>query len=261
MNAKEIVLDLRKKYNIAPKFDIAFIMGSGLDGAMPDFKNKLEVDYKDTAMPKSKVEGFVGKFVFGQIGDKQVLKITRYHYYETGDTQLVRLPFEILKELGVEMVVMATATGGIDLSYDVGTLMLIEDHINFTGHNPLIGIDKIEFIDLNNAYDPIYRTLALQSAKKVGVVLKKGVHMQFSGPTYETPAEVRLARLMGVGSVSMSTAYDTICARYFKMKVLAFACIVNKAGLPEEEITHEMVLDASRKNAINLKKILNDMFH
>lgn len=260
MQAKEIVLNLKEKYDLKNKYDLAFIMGSGLDSAMPDLTEVLEIDYKDTNMPKSKVHGFKGKFVFGKLNDKNVVKITRYHYYESGDVALVRLPFEILKELGVETVCLATATGGVDSSFDVGTLMLIEDHINLTGYSPLIATEKIEFVDLNNAYDPNLRKLAMESAKKVGVDLKHGVHIQFSGPTYETPAEVRMARLMGASSVSMSTAYDTICARYFGIKVLAFACIVNKAGVPEEEITHEMVLQASQKNAVNLKKILSDLF-
>ena len=259
ISAIEVVNSLKEKYSLKDNYEIAFIMGSGLDGAVPDFENKIEIDYNQTLMPKSKVEGFKGKFVFGTINGINVMKITRYHYYESGDVKLVMLPFEIMNLFGVKTVMLATATGGVDQSFDVGTLMLIEDHINLTGFSPLIGRDKIEFIDLNNAYDPVLRNLAIESANKVGVQLERGTHIQFSGPTYETPAEVVMARLMGAKTVSMSTAFDTICARSFGIKVLAFASVVNKAGVVEEEISHEMVLDASQKNAVKLKKILTEI--
>lgn len=259
VSAQEIVETLKQKYKLKPSYEIAFIMGSGLDGGVPDFEDKVEIDYADTIMPKSKVQGFKGKFVFGTINGINVMKITRYHYYESGDVKLVMLPFEIMNLLGVKTVMLATATGGVDTSFDVGTLMLIEDHINLTGYSPLIGRDKIEFIDLNNAYDPALRTLAIESAKKVGVKLERGTHIQFSGPTYETPAEVVMARVLGAKTVSMSTAFDTICARSFGIKVLAFASVVNKAGVVEEEISHEMVLEASQKNAVKIKKILTEI--
>lgn len=259
VSANEVVTSLKEKYPLKDSYEIAFIMGSGLDGAVPDFEDKIEIDYEDTLMPKSKVQGFKGKFVFGSINGINVMKITRYHYYESGDVKLVMLPFEIMQLFGIKTVMLATATGGVDPSFDVGTLMLIEDHINLTGYSPLIGRDKIEFIDLNNAYDPALRRLAIESAKKVGVTLETGVHIQFSGPTYETPAEVKMVRLMGAKTVSMSTAFDTMCARALNIKVLAFASVVNKAGVIEEEITHEMVLDASQKNAVKLKKILTEI--
>lgn len=256
MNAKKIVEDLKSKYNVEDNYDVAFIMGSGLDGGVPKFEDEVIVDYSLTEMPRSKVHGFTGKFIFGKLGNKNVMKITRYHYYEDGDIKLVRLPFEILSLFNVKTVIMATATGGVDEKFAVGDLMLIEDHINFAGNSPLIGLDEIVFVDLNNAYDKTLREYAIEAASKSGVDLKRGIHMQFSGPTYETPAEVRMARGFGVGTVSMSTVFDCICARYYQIKVLAFASVVNKAGNPDEEITHEMVLDSSRKNAEKLLKII-----
>ena len=257
--AKKIVEDLKQKHRVKDNYEIAFIMGSGLDGGTPEFENKLEISYVETSMPKSKVHGFSGKFVFGKLFGKNVMKITRYHYYESGNVKLVRLPFAILHEFGIKTVIMATATGGVDKSFDVGTLMLITDHINFTGYNPLIATDKIEFIDLNNAYDKNLANKTLQIAKNVGVDLKVGTHIQFSGPTYETPAEVDMARMFGAKTVSMSTAYDTICARKFGIKVIAFASVVNKAGIADEIITHEMVLEASKKNSVKINMILNEL--
>lgn len=259
MNEKQIVKELKQKYQLENNYDIAFIMGSGLDGGVPSFEEKLVVPYTETAMPKSKVHGFTGRFVFGKLYGKNVMMITRYHYYESGDIELVRLPFAILHEFGVKTVIMATATGGVDKSFDVGTLMLICDHINFTGNNPLIATEEIKFVDLNNAYDKKLIDLTLKTAEETGVDLKTGTHVQFSGPTYETKAEVDMIRLFGAKTVSMSTAYDTICARYFGIRVLAFASVVNKAGNPDEIITHEAVLEASRKNSVKINRILSEL--
>lgn len=259
MNAKNIVSSLKERFQLKDHYEIAFIMGSGLDDSVPEFENKVIIPYTETEMPHSKVHGFKSKFVFGELFGKNVMMITRNHYYESANTSLVRLPFEILHEFGVKTVIMATATGGVDKSFDVGTLMLIDDHINFTGFNPLIATEKIEFVDLNDAYDKHLIAKTLEIAKKVDVKLEKGIHVQFSGPTYETPAEVNMIRMFGAKTVSMSTAFDTICARYFGMKVLAFASVVNKAGIAEEIITHEMVLEASRKNSVKINKILNEL--
>lgn len=261
MDAKKIVEKLKQNYNLQEKYDIAFIMGSGLDKGVPKFEDELVVDYCLTDMPKSKVQGFTGRFVFGKLFGKNVMKITRYHYYEEGSLELVRLPFEILSLFNVETVIMATATGGVDPSFNVGDLMLIEDHINFAGNSPLIGMDEIVFVDLNNAYDKNLRELALKASKECGIELKRGVHMQFCGPTYETPAEIKMARLFGASTVSMSTVFDTICARYFKMRVLAFASITDMPGVSDEVITHEMVLETSRKNAEKLSKIISKVLN
>lgn len=254
MNAKQIVEILKANYKIENEYDIAFIMGSGLDDAVPNFDDELIVDYKNTPMPNSKVQGFTGAFKFGKIGDKKCVKLTRYHYYETGDISLVRLPFEILKELNVKVVIMATSCISINKIYKTGNLLLIKDHINLTGNNPLIGAEPLEFIDMNNAYDNKLRQLAKQSAKKIGLNLKEIVHLQLSGPTYETQSEIRMAQNLGADTISMSTAFDTICARKMKIKVLAFAFISNMIG--ENDISHESVLKMAKDNSLKLNKIL-----
>lgn len=257
MDTKKLKKLLTKKYGVLPIYDIAFIMGSGLDGGI-DIVDKIVVPYDKVGMPKSKVEGFVGQFVFGKLGNKNVIKITRYHYYESGDINLVCLPFEILAEFGVKTLVMATATGGVNPDFVPGNLMVVSDHINFAGNNPLINSPKIDFVDMNDAYDKKYLQTAMQIAKQRGIKLAQGVHAQFSGPSYETVAEVKFLQKIGVDTVSMSTAFDTICARAKGIKVLAFASVVNKAADTENQITHQEVLRVSNQNAYKIKEIVNE---
>lgn len=258
MEAKKIVKFLKENFNIGSKYDIAFIMGSGLSGGVPDFSDEIIVDYEQTPMPKSKVEGFKGQFIFGKLNGKNVVKLTRYHYYETGERSLVNLPFEILSLLGVETVVMATSTGAVNKKLKAGDLLLIKDHINLAGNNPLINSEKIEFIDLSNAYDKSLRDSVLSIAKKNKIKLKEGIHMQVSGPSYETKAEVYMARKLGADTISMSTAFDTICARKHNIKVLSFAFVSNASG--ETDLKHEDVLKNAQQNSKKIKTLLNNLF-
>ncbi len=256
MNAKQIVEFLKANYKIQDKFDIAFIMGSGLDDAVPNFEEEIVVDYKDTPLPKSKVPGFKGFFKFGKINNKLCIKLTRYHYYESGDISLVRLPYEILKELNVNIVIMATSCISINKKYKTGDLLLIKDHINLTGYNPLIAVEPLDFIDMNNAYDNNLRNLAKISGMNNKIKLKEVVHLQLSGPTYETPAEIKMAKKLGADTISMSTAFDTICARKMKIKVLAFAFVSNMIG---ENVSHDDVLKMAQLNSKNLNNIISQM--
>lgn len=254
MNAKQIVEILKANYKIQNEYEIGFIMGSGLDGAIPDFDEELIVNYKDTPMPKSKVPGFTGYFKFGKINGKACIKITRFHFYESGDISQVRLPFEILKELKVKYVIMATSCLSINKKYKTGDLLLIKDHINLTGNNPLIGFEPLEFVDMNNAYDKDLRELAIKSSKENKMHLNEIVHLQLSGPTYETPSEIQMAKILGADTISMSTAYDTICARRMRIKVLAFAFVSNMIG--EESVSHDNVLKMAKQSADKLKNVI-----
>lgn len=257
MNAKQIVEILKANYKIQNEYEIAFIMGSGLDGAVPDFEDEIVIDYKDTPMPKSKVPGFVGHFKFGKINDKPCIKLTRYHYYESGDISLVRLPFEILKELKVKYVILATSCISINKRYKTGDLLLIKDHINLTGYNPLIGFEPLEFVDMNNAYDADLRKLAIKSSKENNIRLNEVVHLQLSGPTYETPSEIQMAKNLGADTISMSTAYDTICARRMGLKVLAFAFISNMIG--DLNVSHDSVLKMAKQSGVKLNKVISNI--
>lgn len=257
MDIKKLKKQLIKKYDMPDSFDIAFIMGSGLSAGV-EIENKIVVPYEKVGMPKSKVQGFKGEFVFGTLHDKKVIKITRYHYYESGDMNLVKLPFQILKEFNVKLVIMATATGGVKQELDAGDLLVISDHINLAFNNPFIASEQIKFVDMNNAYDKDYCKQVLKIAKDNNINICEGVHAQLSGPNYETPAEVKFLEKIGVSTVSMSTAFDTLCARYYNIKVLAFASVSNKAGDIENEITHEEVLHVSQQNSQKLKVIISE---
>ncbi len=255
----EVVKKLKNKFHVKDKYEIAFIMGSGLNGSVPEIKDKIVVSYEEVGMPESKVKGFKGEFVFGKINQINVIQLTRYHFYESGDVAKVRLPFEILSLFGIKIVIMATSCGAVSDELEVGDLMVIKDHINFAGTNPLIGMENIKFVDMTNAYNKDLRKFAFESGKLCNIKLKEGITMQFSGPTYETPSEVIFARSLGVSTVSMSTAFDTICARNFGIKVLAFASVVNKAADFEtkELITHDDVLKNSTENSMKLKLIID----
>lgn len=240
--------------------DIGLILGSGLGGAAPQLENKVTISYESLGLPSGGVIGHSRNFVFGEYQGKHIALVSRIHYYEKGSMEEMRLPFQILSELGTKTMILTTAVGGVDHSFKTGDLMLIHDQINFSGVNPLIGIEKQWFVDMGNVYskDLIEKVnlIALQN----NIPLKSGVHMQFSGPTYETPAEVKMARLMGAHTVSMSTALDAILCAHFKMQVVGFASICNlAAGMSDETLNHEDVLKASKLNEEKLTTILKHL--
>ncbi len=259
ITAKEIVEIIREKHNIKKTFDLGFIVGSGLSDSVPEMKEKIVISYNEVGMPTSKIPGYHGEFVFGKLNGKDVVKLTRYYYYETGEIERVRLPLEILSLLGVKTLIMASSCDAVSDHLEIGDLMVIKDHINFAGTNPLIGMENIQFVDMTNAYDSYLRRLAIEAGKMANFRLKEGVAMQFCGPTYETAAETSFAKFIGVSIGSMSVAFDTICARYYGIKVLAFASIINKASNLDgkEMISKEEAKKYTAENAKKLKLILD----
>lgn len=264
-NIQQIASKIRQQIKRATgkenfKLDTALILGSGLSGAAPQLTNKVTISYQSLGLPDGGVLGHSRNFVFGEYAGKQIALVSRIHYYERGNMDEMRLPFQLLSELGTKTVIMTTAVGGVDASFKAGDLMLIEDHINYTGVNPLIGIDKQWFVDMSNVYDKDLRQQINLIALEHNVALKSGVHMQFSGPVYETPAEVRMAALLGASTVSMSTALDAILCAHFGIKVVAIASVCNMAaGMSNEVITHERVLEASKSNEQKLAIILQQL--
>ncbi|MFA6860445.1 MAG: purine-nucleoside phosphorylase [Clostridia bacterium] len=250
-NAELIAKIIKEKIN--HDFDVALVLGSGLSGATPKMENTLTISYESLGMPSGALAGHNRCFQFGDYAGKHIVVASRIHYYEKGSIEEMRLPFEVLSALGVKTVVLTTAVGGVDPSFKSGDLMIVEDQINYSGVNPLIGIKNQWFVDMCNVYDKKLIGEVKKIAIEENFEIKSGVHMQLSGPTYETPAEVKMAEKLGASTVSMSTALDTIMCAHFKMKVLALASICNMAaGLSTEILTHEKVLEAS---AINQKKI------
>lgn len=258
MDIKNIVNKLKNEYKVKD-VQIAIVAGSGLMNSLPTLSNVIEVEYSALGIPASKVKGHSGKFVFGTINGKNVVCFSRIHYYEHGDMSLVRLPLEVVSALGASMVVLMTSSGGINSSYKIGDVVLICDHLNMTGQNPLIAINNLQFTNMGNCYSRECREQVLNIAKQKGIRLQQGVHAQMSGPSYETIAEINMLKKLGADTVSMSTAYDTIIANYLNLKVLGFAVVVNTFSGGDDKLTHQEVLDNAQKASANIKQILTEL--
>lgn len=255
MIIEEAVDILKNKYGIR-NVEYAIVCGSGLGSALPELENKIEVSYDTLNMPKSKVKGHSGKFIFGEYDNKKIVLVSRIHFYESGKVENVRLPYEIIARLGVKKVILLTSSGGLNKTYKVGDIVLIKDHINFTGTNPLVGIEEMKFTNMGDCYNYEWRQLAKTIAKEEHVDLKEGVFVQMSGPSYETNAEVEMLRLLGGDVVSMSTAFDCIISNYLNMTVIGFSVVVNVFSGGNDNLSHQEVLDNALKASLNLKKIL-----
>ena len=254
MNKKSIVNKIKTK--IKTPVQVGIILGSGID-ILPLVENPIEISYKELKMPQGKVKGHSGKFIFGSISGINVVLASRYHYYECGDMEAVRLPLYIIKELGAESVIMQSSTGALNTSLKLGDVCLVKDHINFTGNNPLIGADELKFVNMYDNYNKNYRDRVLNLNKDI----KQVVHIQFNGPNYETQAEIKMAKVLGADTVSMSLLYDNLIARYLDMKVLAFAVVTNELDESKNKtLNHLEVLDVAKKANDCLVKIIDDAF-
>ena len=256
--SKKIAQTLKKKYKIN-NIDYAIVAGSGLMDAVVDLEDITIVPYKCLGMPKSRVSGHSGKFIVGTYCGKKVAVVSRVHYYEYGDMSKVRLPYEVLAKLGTKKVILLTASGGINKTFRVGDIMLISDHINFTGQNPLIAIDNLKFISMTNAYDRDMFNRMAKIADENDINVRQGVHIQFLGPSYETNAEIEFAKSIGADSVSMSTVFDCIICNYLGMKVAGIASIVNTFTDSNENLEHSKVLSDAQKTCQRIKVILTEL--
>lgn len=244
------------KSKVSGEYEIGIICGSGLGGLCDTVENPVYVNYADIPnFPVSTAPGHIGQFVFGKLSGKNVVCMQgRIHYYEGYTPEQVITPVRVMKLLGVKKLIVTNAAGGINESYNVGDIMLITDHINFTGVNPLIGQNDerfgVRFPDMSFAYSPLLRKTALRCADKIGVKLQEGVYLGCSGPSYETPAEIRAFRVLGADTVGMSTVQEVIAANHCKMDVLGFSLVANKAaGMSGERLSEQEVIDIGKKMA------------
>ena len=233
--------------------DIAVVLGSGLGDFGNDLENPKEISYADIpGFPRATVAGHAGKFILGTLAGKKVLMMSgRFHCYEGHPLEDVVLPIRVMARLGVKNLILTNAAGGVNIDYRPGILMLISDFINLTGKNPLIGpnMDAFgpRFPDMTDAYDRTLRELTMHAARQLDIDLRRGVYCWMNGPTYETPAEVRMARVLGADAVGMSTVPETIVARHCGIKVLGVSCITNMAaGVYREPINHQEVIEMGR---------------
>lgn len=248
----------------------AIILGTGLGELGNAITDKLEIPYNEIPnFPISTVEGHSGKLIFGKLGEKDVIAMQgRFHYYEGYDMKEVTFPIRVFQALNIKYLFVSNASGGLNGSFEIGDIMLINDHINMFPEHPLRGnnIDKLgtRFPDMSNAYDKDLRILAKEIAKEHEIKLQQGVYIGTSGPTFETPAEYNMFRILGGDAVGMSTVPEVIVANHAKMKVLAFSIITDLGVIGKiVEISHEEVQEAARiaqpKMAFLIKEVISKL--
>ena len=242
--------------------EIAIVLGSGL-GDLADEYNEITIPYADIpGFPISTVQGHKGRLVFAQINGKKVMMMQgRFHYYEGHSMQTVTYPIKVMKKLGIKTVILTNAAGGVNVYFKPSDLMLITDHINMMGDNPLIGPNDetlgTRFPDMSEVYTKQLREIAHNCAKKIGIDLQEGVYMALTGPTYETPAEVKMVRFMGADAVGMSTVPEAIVSSYCGMNVLGISCICNSAaGISTVGLSHQEVLEAANAAKTKFKGLI-----
>ncbi|MBE9911743.1 purine-nucleoside phosphorylase [Enterococcus mundtii] len=244
--------------------DFGMILGSGLGELAEEIEEAIVIPYdKIPFFPTSTVVGHAGQLVYGTLSGKKVLAMQgRFHFYEGHSMQTVTYPVRVMAALGAHSVVVTNACGGVNESFAPGDLMLITDHINFTGQNPLIGPNDEEmgprFPDMSEAYTKAYREMAKAAATLLDVELKEGVYMGYSGPTYETPAEIRMSRVMGADAVGMSTVPEVIVAAHSGLKVLGISCITNLAAGMQANLNHEEVVETTERVKQTFKSLIKE---
>ncbi len=245
---------------------IGYILGSGLGDYADNLADATIINYSDIpGFPVSTVEGHAGHWVTGKLHGKFVVMMRgRFHYYEGYSMCDVTLPVRVMARLGVKVLFVTNAAGGVNTAFSQGNLMLLTDHISMSGLNPLMGQNIAEFgvrfPDMSTAYDKRLRQIALESAGKLGITLMEGVYMQFSGPSFETPAEIRMARLLGADAVGMSTVPEVIIARHSDIKVIGISCITNMAaGMLDQPLNHAEVMETGERVKGEFKSLLDEI--
>lgn len=238
---------------------VGLILGSGL-GHLADTVDGVAIPYEDLpGFPHAGVSGHQPKLVIGDLeGVRVAILGGRAHYYESGQADVMRGPVELLQQLGAETLLLTNAAGSFRADIPPGDLMLIHDHINFSGLNPLIGepTDR-RFVNMTNAYDPEISAQLESAAASEDIAMKSGVYAWYSGPSFETPAEIRAIKILGADAVGMSTVPEVILARFFGMKAAAISTITNMAaGMSDENISHEHTKAMAPLGAAKLEKVI-----
>lgn len=244
------------------KPEIGIVLGSGL-GELANEYCDIKIDYKDIPnFPESTVKGHQGNLVFAKINGKNVVMMQgRFHFYEGHSMETVTYPIKVMRKLGVDNIILTNAAGGINPFFKPSSLMIIKDHINFMGTNPLIGRNDDSlgdrFPDMSEVYSKDLRKIAYTCAEKLGIPVERGVYIALTGPSYETPAEVNMLRLLGADAVGMSTVPEAIIANWMGAKVLGISCICNSAaGIGTVGLSHKEVLEAAEKAKIDFKRLI-----
>jgi len=238
---------IRARTTVEPR--IAIVLGSGLGGFADDFEEAVGIPYEDIpGFKRSTAQGHAGRLVVGKIDSVPLLAMQgRVHYYEGYSLEEVTFPVRTFKLLGIKTLILTNAAGGINVELQQGALMVLSDHLNLMGENPLRGPNDERFgprfPDMSAVYSPELQELVVEEAKEIGVEVRRGIYGALAGPSYETPAEIVLLRNLGADAVGMSTVPEAIVARHMGLEVLGISCITNMAaGISDEPINHEEVM-------------------
>lgn len=263
---EETVEFIKKELAFDP--EIGIVLGTGLGGLTNEIKEEGSLSYSDIPnFPVSTVKGHEGKLIFGYLGDKKVVAMQgRFHYYEGYSMQEVAFPIRVLKFLGIKLLILSNASGGVNPDYEVGDMMIIKDHINLMGTNPLLGKNDDDlgprFPDMSEVYDKRIIRSFTKIARHHNIHYHQGVYAAVSGPTFETPAEYKYIRILGADAVGMSTVPESIVARHMGLRVFAVS-IISDLGVENKiiEISHDDVIAAAAKTAPKLTLVIKEMIN
>jgi purine-nucleoside phosphorylase len=233
---------------------VALVLGSGLGAFADELEDAAAIPYEEIpGFARPTVEGHAGRLVVGRVGGVPVAAMQgRFHFYEGYTLEEVTFPVRVLSLLGAKSLVLTNAAGGLNNSYEQGSLVLISDHLNLMGTNPLLGRNDPRFgprfPDMTEVYDREYQDAAITEAREMGLELRRGIYAALTGPSYETPAEIRMLRLLGADAVGMSTVPEAVVARQMGLRVLGLSCITNMAaGVLDKPINHEEVIETGER--------------
>ena len=252
---------VKEKVDFQPK--VALVLGSGLGDYADRMEIEAELDYHDIdGFPVSTIAGHKGRFVFGHVGEVPVVVMQgRVHYYEGYSIQDVVLPVRLMRMMGAEVLFLTNAAGGVNYDFHAGDLMMITDQISSFVPSPLIGPNMeelgVRFPDMSDVYDKELQNVIRATAKELNIPLQEGVYLQLTGPAYESPAEVRMCRILGADAVGMSTACEAVAANHMKMKICGISCISNLAcGMTDQPLDHKEVQEAADRVAPLFRKLV-----
>ncbi len=252
---------VKEKVDFQPK--VALVLGSGLGDYADRMEIEAELDYHDIdGFPVSTIPGHKGRFVFGHVGEVPVVVMQgRVHYYEGYSIQDVVLPVRLMRMMGAEVLFLTNAAGGVNYDFHAGDLMMITDQISSFVPSPLIGPNMeelgVRFPDMSDVYDKELQNVIRATAKELNIPLREGVYLQLTGPAYESPAEVRMCRILGADAVGMSTACEAVAANHMKMKICGISCISNLAcGMTDQPLDHKEVQEAADRVAPLFRKLV-----
>jgi purine-nucleoside phosphorylase len=250
------------KHGVHGPFDLGIVLGTGLGPLADEIENPIKVSYRDLpGFPAGNVSGHAKQLVSGTLNGKRVVAYNgRSHYYEKGDSGVMRLPVATLVGLGCKAALFTNAAGSMNESLGPGSLSLISDHINYSGFDPLIGDpDDARFVSLTDAYDPALRQLMRDAARHEKITMGEGVYVWFSGPSFETPAEIKMAKLIGGDIVGMSTVPEVILARRFGLRVAAMSMLTNlAAGIQGSSPTHDETKAVAALGGATMRRLVRN---